>query len=332
MLPGKTLFRVAGLLGLLAASYGIGRLSAPAGIVEIISTTSVEAKDSERNEAAQYRFISPLLQCENAEPGGFQQIREAEDSVNSIIQEATKRGDITMASVYFRDLNNGPWFGKNEREPFFPASLLKVPLLITYLHDAESQPSLLQKKIVYDGTAFPITQNYVYGEPLKSGRAYSVKDLLEKMILTSDNASMGILTGEELMSMDGLERVYKAFGIDSPNKQGYQINPVTYASFFRVLYNATYLSRDMSEYALELMSHSDFNEGLRTGVPLNIAISHKFGERFNEQTGERQLHDCGIVYAPGKPYLVCIMTRGSDFKRLSSVIGEISKQIYTTMR
>jgi hypothetical protein len=49
-------------------------------------------------------------------------------------------------------------------------------------------------------------------------------------------------------------------------------------------------------------------------------------------TGERQLHDCGIVYAPGKPYLICIMTRGSDFKRLSPVIAQISKQVYTTMR
>jgi beta-lactamase class A len=237
-----------------------------------------------------------------------------------------------MAAVYYRDLNNGPWFGENEGEPFFPASLLKVPLLLTYLREAESNPAILQRKLVYDGTPFTITQNYVFGEPLKRGRSYSVKELLEKMVLTSDNTAMAILTSEELVSDAQLERVYKAFAIDSPIREGYQINPVTYASFFRVLYNATYLSRDLSEYALELMSHSDFNEGLRSGVPLNIPISHKFGERYHGQTGERQLHDCGIVYAPGKPYLICIMTRGSDFKRLSAVIGEISKQVYATLR
>jgi beta-lactamase class A len=321
-----------GLLALLTGSFALGRLSVAPSTVEEAAATAVAVEDSERNEAEEYQFISPLLQCENAQPGGFLHIRKARASVHSVIEEAKKRGDISMAAVYYRDLNNGPWFGENEGEPFFPASLLKVPLLLTYLREAESNPAILQRKLVYDGTPFTITQNYVFGEPLKSGRSYSVKELLEKMILTSDNTAMAILTSEELVSDAQLERVYKAFAIDSPIREGYQINPVTYASFFRVLYNATYLSRDLSEYALELMSHSDFNEGLRSGVPLNIPISHKFGERYHGQTGERQLHDCGIVYAPGKPYLICIMTRGSDFKRLSAVIGEISKQVYTSLR
>ena len=42
----------------------------------------------------------------------------------------------------------------------------------------------------------------------------------------------------------------------------------------------------------------------------------------------RQLHDCGIIYYPNNTYLLCIMTRGKDFKQLESVIAGISKTVY----
>jgi hypothetical protein len=35
------------------------------------------------------------------------------------------------------------------------------------------------------------------------------------------------------------------------------------ATFFRILYNASYLGRENSEYALKLLSQVDFNNGLR---------------------------------------------------------------------
>ena len=322
--------RIAGLLSLLAVSFAVGRFSAPADdpAAGAAPPLPVAAEDSERNEVAAYRFISPLLQCENATPLRFQKIIKTETAVGSVIDEAKKRGDITMASVYFRDLNNGPWFGRHEKEPFIPASLLKVPLMITYLRAAEHDPSALDRKILFDGAEYPMPQAFMFGEPLKRGRSYSVRELMERMIRNSDNTAMVLLTSGDYLSFDQLESVYKGFGIESPVNPGYQINAVTYASFFRVLYNATYVSRDLSEYALELMSQSAFNDGLRAGIPEEVVVSHKFGERIS-QTGERQLHDCGIVYAPGKPYLVCIMTRGSDFKRLSSVIAELSKQVYS---
>jgi hypothetical protein len=49
-------------------------------------------------------------------------------------------------------------------------------------------------------------------------------------------------------------------------------------------------------------------------------------------TRQKQLHDCGIVYLPGKPYLLCIMTRGQDFTNLTSTVKEISALVYQTLR
>lgn len=80
----------------------------------------------------------------------------------------------------------------------------------------------------------------------------------------------------------------------------------------------------MSERALNLLSRVEFNEGISKGLPSNTIFAHKFGER-ELANGVSQLHDCGIVYYPGHPYVICVMTRGSDFKTLSDTIAEISR-------
>jgi hypothetical protein len=60
----------------------------------------------------------------------------------------------------------------------------------------------------------------------------------------------------------------------------------------------------------------------------NIPVAHKFGERTGFAGGVKQLHDCGIVYYPKNPYLLCIMTRGTDFTKLESTIAAVSKMVY----
>ncbi len=50
--------------------------------------------------------------------------------------------------IYVRNLNNGPWFGINEDEKYSPASLMKVPILITFLKWIESDPNILTRKIL----------------------------------------------------------------------------------------------------------------------------------------------------------------------------------------
>jgi hypothetical protein len=78
---------------------------------------------------------------------------------------------------------------------------------------------------------------------------------------------------------------------------------------------------------LSLLVQSDFGGGLQSGVPPNIKVANKFGERILE-SGEKQLHDCGIIYYPDNPYQLCIMTSGNNFKELEKIIREISKEVY----
>lgn len=276
-----------------------------------------------------YALTNPLLECEIGDETAFQEIRPFRDKLQTLVDRDIKLGNASHISVYFRDLNNGPWIGINEKESFSPSSLLKVPLMMAILQMAEKNPAILQEKLVYTGTEDKdASQNIQPTQQLIPQTPYSYQTLLERMISSSDNNAAMLLsqsiTGDEYL------RPYEELGLPLPLLQNgeYYIRVKDYATFFRVLFNASYLTRDNSVKALSYLLKSEFKEGLVAGVPDTIPVAHKFGERIWDDTKEHQMHDCGIVYYPGYPYLLCVMTRGTDFDQLRYTIRGISKFVY----
>ena len=101
-----------------------------------------------------------------------------------------------------------------------------------------------------------------------------------------------------------------------------------YSRFFRVLFNASYLNSQLSEKALGYLAETDFKDGLLLAVPSLVQVAHKFGEYSDGEEYSKQLHECGIVYYPDHPYLLCIMTKGSSFEDTDKTISDISKTVF----
>lgn len=281
-----------------------------------------------------YQFINPILECD-VDISLNNQLSSLKSSTRDIIDQEKNNQNITFAAVYFRDLNNGPWLGINEDEYFSPASLIKLPTLMTYLKKADINPSILQQKLTVkiDSNSGSDIQNIKPSESLQNNQEYPIEELLRRMIVESDNDAYNTLIDN--LSPEETYKIFKDLDIDISkafsNPNGDIITVQEYASFYRILYNASYLSQEMSEKALSLLSQTEYQNGLVAGIPKNITISHKFGERKFTETQETQLHDCGIVYAPKKPYLLCIMTRGKDITKEATTIKKISQHIYQTI-
>lgn len=161
--------------------------------------------------------------------------------------------------VYVRNLNNGPWFGINENEKYSPASLMKVPILLTFLRWIELDPTILTKKITITEDRNGSTQYFKPTKNLTIGKEYTVKELLEEMIIYSNNSAMNILTN--IMPLDFYTKVSNDLSIKVPKKDTEEnyLSVKEVATFFRILYNSSYLSRDSSEYALNLLSKVTFD-------------------------------------------------------------------------
>ena len=294
------------------------------------SVISPKSDVSETRNKENYKFINPLLECESTDFSKTAALEPLRKKLDAVINEQKNIGNINYASIYIRDLNDGPWLGINEKDNFSPASLVKVPLMMTYYKAAEKKPELLKETITTE--ASPSSSQTIAPEiTLIPKQTYTIDELIDRMIIYSDNQAYELL--QTYIDNKLIVKTYTDLGIDltdaysDPN--GNILSVKYYASFFRILFNASYLDKEMSEKALNLLSQVKYKNGLVKGINNpSIEIAHKFGERTYESNGEKQLHDCGIVYFPNKPHLVCIMTRGTDFSKLSTTIVEITKIIY----
>lgn len=245
-------------------------------------------------------------------------------------------GHVTDVAVYFRDLENGPIFGINDDAEFAPASLLKLPLALTYFDEYDANPALFDEQVRVERPDWQILEvHYPPPDTIDPRASHSVRDLLERMLKYSDTNAFGVLAAH-LYEMGGsklLTRSLIDFGIIDPTSTGEDVLSVRrYAAIYRALYTASYLNISDSQQVLSWLSESTFSDGLRKGVPADVKIAHKFGERPVSDT-ERQLHDCGIIYYPvANPYLLCVMTKGKEYAKLSDVIGNISKIMFEEIR
>ena len=272
-----------------------------------------------------YQFINPLLECRGDDD--LKELKPFKNKVQDLVNSIIAKKDASTISIYFRDMNNGPWFGINEDEPFIPASLLKVPVMIAYLKKAEENPKLLNEVIDYNNEYINDFQYFPPEQEVKLGEKYTVEDLILRTIVYSDNIAVTLLVQNSEKFGISLQGVYSDFGINYTLDKSDNMNVKNYASFFRILFNASYLNKPMSDSALELLTETKFKSGIAAGVPTDIKVANKFGEKpYNGDN--KQLHDCGIIYYPKHPYLLCVMSRGSDFPTLENNIKNISALIY----
>lgn len=314
----------------LAASLPLMALGFIAGYYAAKGGSAVQTQEHPEvhRQIAEYPLINPLLECEGAELTGLTELRSFKDKAVKFIEAETGSGRAVKIAVYFRSLNDGLWFGVDEREKFSPGSLLKIPLMIGYFKEAERNPALLKEKLAYNlDMEKYITQIIRPSEEIEKGKKYTVAELIRRMIVYSDNRAFLTLVERD---KDGrlFKMVYNDLGLMTPvyDTPDVDISIKQYTSFLRILYNSSYLDKNYSETGLKLLSESQFKEGLVAGVPSGVMVAHKFGER--DVRGIRQLHDCGIVYYPRSPYMLCVMTRGSDFNALTGIIAGISKLTY----
>ncbi len=269
-----------------------------------------------------------MLECQDLASSNRSSMIALEKKLKNYIAEVKSEKRATHVSVYFRDLSNGPWIGIGENELFSPASLLKVPILIAALKKEEQSPGFINKQIKYLHHTTDTTNPNILDSLIKTGNSYSIENLIYRMIAFSDNEAKNMIL--ENLDTETLDKIYSDLGIDIPGLRSPDdfMSVKDYSAFFRILYNATYLDKTMSEKALEYLSKSNFTKGLLGKLSKDIIVSHKFGERGLANSDIKQLHDCGIIYKPGTPYILCVMTKGTDFDELTSVIAEASLLVY----
>jgi beta-lactamase class A len=272
-----------------------------------------------------YRFTKPLLMSElDSENDDLAYIK---NEVLSIIMQAKSSGNLTDAAVFMKDLTNGDWFTINPDGFFDPGSIMKLPILIAHLKQEELTPGHLNKQYKLNSPMSGMPVQTVQGKSIELGKAYTVSELLRYMIVESDNQANALLN--QIVNPLLVQKFFKDLGLPVPSAQQSQVlmKVADVSKFMHLLYNATYLRNDLSEYALELLSETRFRDGIRSVAPAGIPICSKFGERGQLGTDVFEIHETSIVYLDNSPFLFTLMTRGNNRENQQSVIQRISAAV-----
>lgn len=263
-------------------------------------------------------------------------LSKLENKLTVLTDGYKKTGKVKRISVFVRDLESSRFAGISDDEIYYMASLLKTPLVIGGFKLAEVEPKVLEQVITYNGVPnLYDTQVIKADEVLQVGENYTIKDLMMRSVVYSDNTAAQMLF--DFFPDEFLSKIMQALGIQITRPDGEVENLITartYANMFRLLYNASYLTKEYSNETLDLLTKTKFKNAATSKLPKDEVVAHKFGERKlvyeNGNIATKQFHECGIVYAKNgeEPYIFCIMTEGTDYDVLQEVIADVSKLIY----
>lgn len=236
-------------------------------------------------------------------------------------------------SFYFEYLPNGINIRAGDDIISRAASLMKTPLVMDLYKLAE------QGKINLDSetTVQPvfIDEDKEYGNPsnLKVGDKVTLRKAAEMTLRDSDNTALNIIKDRIMPVVDKGSDSFHSLDLtytikDEGGLDEVSISSRSYSSILKCLYYSCFNTPEDSTTILEFLIDSADPNRLVSGVDASTKVAHKVGS----STADTQ-SDCGIIYYPKKPYIVCLMFFNIDkndkvnsyFKRVSTMVHDYIK-------
>ena len=296
-------------------------------IITILIGNFVYSNIAQNNNANKFKHLSPKVSAENFK----EKFWSLSDLRNKIIMD--EKDNAENFAFYIEDLTTGSWVGYQENEKFIGASLLKTPVALMVMRRVDEGIWDMNTKFILKPELKDKSFGNLWREP--DGKEITLRELMEQMFIYSDDTAANIF----INSIPGSERdnVYYRIGITNPEAPIIadpsrplfrKMSAKELISVYRTLYNANYLTAESSEYVLDLLTKTKFDKSLRYGVPSDIEVAHKVGVYFLTGNPERNAHDCGIVYLPEHPYMLCAMTENLSQDEAWRTVSEISRVTY----
>lgn len=216
--------------------------------------------------------------------------------------------------LYYKNLVTGFEYGIGEEEIYGAASVIKFPLFLHILCECERGNLSLDDMIVTEESDKVPSCGAL---TLFTGSVQTdIRTMCRLMICLSDNTATNRLI--RLCGFEAIERGFAEMGLEktrirrllfdrSAAAAGKQntICPKEMGLLLERLYRGEFISRKVSDYAIEVLSEQQIMHKLGGKLGENIQIAHKTGE------DDGLSNDVGIVYAD-RPFVICFTGHDTD--------------------
>jgi len=215
----------------------------------------------------------------------------------------------------------------------FPAaSMIKVPVMYEIMRQAANG------KLSLDDTLTIKDADKVGGagilKELDAGKVFTVRELTTLMIILSDNMATNMLI--DLIGMETVNQTVAELGLQSTvlrrkmmdfaaaraGKEN-QTSAADMALIFAKIYTSAGLPRAYGELMLDILARQQIQDKLPFYLPEGITIAHKTGTLAGVE------HDAGILYLPGGPYIISVLTGDLPVNYLGlQLVAVLGKVVY----
>jgi beta-lactamase class A len=244
--------------------------------------------------------------------------------------------DNGSTAVVVRNLRTGATATYHDHDLFRSASLAKVPILIETFRQLAA--GRLRPDELLTVTADSITD----GAGVLQGRVgdrLTVAELLNLAVSVSDNVAARLLI-QRVGGVDAVNRTMVAMGANQTRLYADDRPNTTSAADMAVLLawiatrapvatgaapgaGAALGAAPVPGTLASLMALSQAQSWITDGVPASVPVAHKSGQL----PGAR--HDAGVVYGPGGPYVVVVLSDDLDDQDAAEAfIGRVSHVVY----
>ncbi len=271
-----------------------------------------------QNSALQNPFLSPRIFATNQNDILINFV----DLRSKLQKYAASTKD--SVAVYFEYLPSGVSIGVNDRNAYVLVSLLKTPVVMAVYKKVEGGKINLSDSLTIQQEDLDNKFGKLWQKG--AGTQITVKQAILLTLADSDNTAKNALG--HLVSNDDILDVFNS--LDIPQEVDGTtpvVSPKNYSSVLRCLYLSCYLTKQYSNLLLDDMTKSNFDDKIAKPIPNDIPVAHKIGVHDLGNGDTPVFSDCGIIYLPHRPYILCIMTKTTDDKA-KEYMQNISKLIY----
>lgn len=267
---------------------------------------------------ANYPYLSPRIFADNANDiliRFFPLRKKIEAKFDALPKD-------TQYSFYFEYLPSGTAIRIGDDNQLVAASLIKLPLVMNLYRAAELKKIDLDKEVTIQESELDGGYGDLY---LKgAGQKFTLRQLAQHALEESDNTAAHAIYDHTMSLLKEEDQSLAQLDIDQDMENGQAvINAKSYASILKSLYFASFVNRVSSNEILGYLTHSTEHNRLTKNLPADVKVAHKNG--VNDQSWAES--DCGIIYAPKRPYMLCIMI-GLPEDQSETLMADVSKIIY----
>jgi len=254
-------------------------------------------------------------------------MEELRRKIEGILTTYTGRWGMVIANQ-----STGARLELNPDMVFPAASMIKVPIMYEIMRQAAAGAISLDQYLVVTNAIR--TGGAGILKELRPDITMTVRELVTLMIILSDNTATNMLI--DLAGMDRINKTIAEIGLKSTvlrrrmmdfdaaraGKEN-DTSAADLALLFAHIYNNPGLPQQYGALMLDILARQQVQDKLPFYLPEGTAIAHKTGTLPGVE------HDGGILFLPGGPYIICILTAdlAANYQGLQ-LVASIGKVIY----